>query len=227
MESMDEGNNSPKADDDDRQTFSIDQDSSDNLSSTSSDTLLPASENHSREISQIDHVRVHPINRESRVSLPNFNIKHPNRSDNEIDSFDDEKRIIVDKHVTVSHINRATLQTLSDDILQVRINRSATSRWNMNNVTVSRGNRKLSQSTNSHQNNRQTSQIPSRQRSTVHVSRISTAATINQGYNKKTIGSKPIVTRISFVNEPSVPSQSKDLKHVSVRRTSGNSKKSP
>ena len=221
---MDEDNNSPKTDDD-RQTFSIDQDSSDNLSSASSDTLLPVPEIHPRETSQISHIRVHSVNIDDHVSLPNLALKHPNRSDDDNDPFDDEKRIINDEHVKVSHINRASLETLANDILQLRINRYS-SRWNMNNVTVSRGNQRISHSTNGNLNNRQTSQITSRQRSTVHVSRISTAANINQGCNQKVIGSKPIVTRVSLVNELPVRSAKKDLTHVSVRRTSGNSKKS-
>lgn len=224
MESMVDDNNSPNTDDD-RQTDANDQNSSDNLSSVSSETLLAASEDIQREIDQISPTCVRPVNVDNRSSLPNINIKHPNRPDNDKDPFDEEQRIIVDPHVTVSHVNRAILETFTKDILQLRKERYSSGR-NIDHVTVSRGNPRISQSTNGNLNNRQTSQITARQRSTVHVSRISTAAYINQGYNAKLIGSKPIVTRISLVNEQPLRKKTRDMSHVSVRHTSGYSKKS-
>ena len=234
MESMDDDDNnnnnnhhqSPKTDDDDRQTDANDQNSSDNLSSVSSETLLPASENNQRETSHISPTRVRTVNVANRPSLPNLNIKHPNQVDDDKDPFnEEEKRIIVDEHVTVSHVNRATLGSFANDILQLRAKRYSSGR-KIEHVTVSRGNPRVSQSTNGNLNNRQTSQITARQRSTVHVSRISTAASINQGCKQKVIGSKPIVTRISLDNELTSRKTTRDMTHVSVRHTSGYSKKS-
>ena len=225
MESMDDDDNTSPKTDDDRQTDANDQNSSDNLSSVSSETLLPALETNQRETAQSSPTRVCSVSVDNRASLPNLTIKHPNRSDYDNDPFNEEKRIIVDEHVKVSHVNRATLESFTNDILQLRTKRYSSGR-NIDNVTVSRGNPRVSQSTNDNLNNRQTSQITARQRSTVHVSRIPTAAKINQGYKQRVSGSKPIVTRISLVNELPLRKIKRDMTHVSVRHTSGSSKKS-
>lgn len=210
--------------DDDRQTSSSDQSSSNDLSSMSSETLLPVHEKDQPQMSNMSNVRIRTIKVDNHTNLPNLMIKHPNRSDdnNGNDPFNDEKRIIIDKHIKISHINRSNLRHSTTDIPPLKLE-ACSSGKSIDSITVSRGNQNLSKSINGNLNNQETTKITSRE-STVRIIRTSTAANKNQGSNKKVIASKPLVTRIPFDKLP-LRKKKKEL-HVSVQHVTLNSKKS-
>lgn len=211
--------------DDDRQTSSSDQSSSDDIStSVSSENSIPVGENDRQHISRMSNIRVCPVNINNRSSLPNLQIKHPYQQyNNENDPVNDEKRIITDKHVQVSHLNRSDLDRLNTEISLLKL-AASTRRKSTSNVKVSRPNKNLSQSINNNLNNQQITAMTSRQ-GTVRLNRISTAANINQGSDKKIIASKPLVTRISVSRERSSKTKPKELQ-ASVIHISVHSKKS-
>jgi hypothetical protein len=201
-----------------------DESSSDDISSVAIENLLPVYENDQRQIPSMSSIDVSPVKVNNCNSLSNIKIKHPYQSDeNENDPFNDEKRIIIDEHVKVSHINRSSLRRINKDTLLLRLD-SCSSQRNTSNVTVYRTNNRNSQSMNGNLNNRQITQMTSRQ-STVKVSRISTAANIKQGSKQKVIVSKPMITRGSTSNERSLQMKQKEL-HASVKHASVDSKKS-
>jgi hypothetical protein len=206
--------------DDDRQTSSNDQSSSDDIStSVTTENSLHVDENDREQISPMNNIRVCPVNINNHSSLPNLQVKHPYQQyNNENDPFNDEKRIITDKHVQVSHLNRSDLDRLNTEISLLKLAASSR-RKSTSNVKVSRTNKNLSESINNNLNNQQITAMTSRQ-GTVRINRISTAANINQGSDKKIIASKPLVTRISVSRERSSKKKPKELQapviHISV-----------
>jgi len=201
-----------------------DESSSDDISSVAIENLLPVHENDQRQISSMSNIDVSPVKVNNCSSLSNIKIKHPYQSDeNENDPFNDEKKIIIDEHVKVSHINRSSLCRINKDILLLTLD-SCSSQRNTSNVRVYRTNNRNSQSINGNLNNRQITQMTSRE-STVKVSRISTAANIQQGSKQKVIVSKPMITQVSTSNERSLQTKQKELR-VSVKHASVDSKKS-
>jgi hypothetical protein len=200
------------------------QSSTDDIFSEPTENLLPVYEDDQQQISSMNSIRVCPV-KVNCSSLPNLKIKHPYQlDDSEKDPFNDKKRIIIDEHVKVSHINRSNLRRLTTDIVVSRL-KPRSSRKSAGSVTVSRANKILFQSVNANLNNQQIMPMTSRQ-STVRVSRISTAANnMNQGFHQKVIASKPIVTRLSASNERPFKMKQKEL-HVIVKHLYINSKKS-
>jgi len=210
--------------DDDRQTSSHDQGSSDDISSVATETLLPVYENDQQQISSTNSIHVSPVKVNNCSSLPNINIEHSSQSDDdENNPFDDEKRIIIDEHVKVSHINRSSLDRINKDLSLLKSDASS-SQKTISNVRVSRIKNINSQSINGNLNNQQITRMTSGQ-SAVRVSRISTAANINQSSYHKLILSKPMVTRMSISNKRPRQMKQKEL-HVSVKHGSVDSKKS-
>jgi len=212
--------------DDDRHTSSNDESLSDDTSSVATETLLPVYKSDQQQIySMINGIRVCPVKVKTDITLPNLKIKHPYQSDdNENNPFIDEKKVIIDKHVKVSHINRSSLHDLKTNISLLGLDEHSR-RKSTSNVSVSVVNKRISKSINGNLNNGETTQMISRE-STVRVSRIPTAANINQGSNQKIIASKPMVTRLSLSNEPPVKMKKKKKSHVSVKHAPINSKKS-
>jgi hypothetical protein len=123
-------------------------------------------------------------------------------------------------------MDRASVHRLNAEVTQLRLD-IYSKRKRTGTVTVFRGNQRPPKSINGNLNNRETTQIKSRQ-STVRVNRISTADSINQGSNQKIIASKPMVTRISTANELllKMKQQKETMMHVTVQSASLNSKKS-
>lgn len=195
--------------DDDRQIPSNGESSSDDISSVATENLLPVYR------SSIGNTHVCSVKVNNRSSLPNLKIKHPYRPDgNENDPFNDERKIITDKHVKVSRVKRSSLRSLNAEISLLRLDASSR-RKSTGNVSVSRTNRRISQSVN---------QITSREK-TVRVDRTSTAANKNQDLNRRQTASNPLVTRISFSNGLPFNLTQKEL-HASVKHLSVNQKKS-
>lgn len=213
--------NDQNSSDDDRQTPEGKGDSSDDISSASSETLLPAHEDDPEQMPDMINVRVCTVKVENHSNLPNLTIKYPIRSDDDgNDSFNGEKKFILDEHVKVSRIKSSNLPK---NISLLRLDTGSKGK-SIGSVTVCRVNQSLSESINDNLNNQETMEIISRQ-SKVRITRTSTAVNINQGSNRKIIDSKPMVTRVPLINK--VPSKKKHKKlHVSVQHVTKNSKKS-
>jgi hypothetical protein len=186
--------------DDDRQTPSNDRSSSNDISSTTTEELLSVYEDDQQQISSTSDTLIRPVKVDNHISLPNLKIKHPCQTHDNY-PFNTGKKMIINKHVKVSHINRSDLRSLNKEITLLRLNNLK---------------------------NRQTTQITSRQ-STVRICRVSTADNINQGSNKKVIASKYMVTKLPLSNELPLPlplkMKQKEL-HVSVKHVSVNANKS-
>jgi hypothetical protein len=198
--------------DDDCQTSSTEQSSSDDISSVVTENLLPAYEDDPQQMCSISNIRVCSVKVHNHTSLPNLKIKHPNRSDdNEDNPFDDEKKIIIDEHVKVSHVKRSSLRSFNTEISLLRLD-ACSRRKSTGNVNVCRANERISQSVN---------QMISKQ-NTVRGHRTLTGVMVNQGSNRKEIASKPLITRLSISNElPFKINQNKlhvSVKHVSVKQ---------
>lgn len=154
-----------------------DDNSSTTISNELTETLSIANDDDVRSIQPSQcHVRIYPVRVENVCMLPNLTIKHPNRTDGN-DPFTDEQRIIDDKHVKVSRLDRSTVPRLTTDLSLLRMKAYAQQKAT-GTVLVSRSSqRTLNQKPPDKQQQQQ--QLLSRQ-NTVRINRIPTTDNLRQ-----------------------------------------------
>ncbi|CAF2178929.1 unnamed protein product [Rotaria magnacalcarata] len=191
--------------------------SNDDVSSETTEDLLPAIENSQCPMFGKTIVRVCRVTINRNDIAPKFKIKYLYRPNDEKKLIDVKRKSDSSEHVKITRIQRSDLHGFHTNIALFTLKTKSREK-NTANVNGFRPNKKLPEIVNSHAINEEIRHVTSRQ-SVAQVNRSPPAAHLSKDSNHKVIVSKPMVTRL-----PREMNQNK--LHISVKHRSGSDKKS-
>ncbi|CAF0919974.1 unnamed protein product [Rotaria sordida] len=179
---------------DDRHVSSNRQSSSDDISSVSSENLLPVDKSNQQPKIKRDTIRVSRIKINDLNNQQNLRIKYLYRPKDNIENLlNAKKKFTINEHIKVTYVKYPSADDSNTKIPVLRSNSNSRQKYT-DHVNDSHPNNKIPQNINGNLVNRTTRKMTSRQ-SAVHGNRTPTAAHINQGSNQKIIASKPMNTQ--------------------------------